>query len=309
MILTKKCIRNTNTLRGLIKEGNKFTIGVRGLDRFSNVLRRVGFTDFKNGHSILPSFDFGPVSLFNAEGKFIKHKDRPMETAYRTIEWRWKEWHGPYDRIERSRLVDVPYKRYPRTFIEPPSIEFTIVQTDDMGKILVGPTLDYVVANEQEIVHAINLFLEIFGECQFFTEELDEINKLPVKKLNWKILPPGERPWPQLKKEVQVIINEAPKGNRVIIEYRLETINKYKPNFAAVGEGGFRGYIVLGFDNKNLYVFENVRYGNAMYLFDRNWRELSKKTKAEILNKQLQLDRIIHKEGWDSKIRKWLRNK
>jgi len=308
MILTKKRIRNTNILKGMIEKGSQFTIGVKDLDRFSEILKEVGFPDkLKNGYSILPSFGFGPISLYNAEGKFIKHKDRPMETAYRTTEWRWKEWHGPYDRVEKSKLVDVPYKRYPRTFIQPPSIEFTIVQVNDADKVLVGPVVNYVVANEQKIVHTINLFLEIFGECQFFTKGLDEINKLPVKRLNWRILPPGQRPWSQLKKEIQLIIDEAPKGNRVVIGHRLETINKYKPNFAAVGEGGFKGYIVLGFDDKSIYTFENLRYGNATYFFDRNWRELSKKTKAEILNKKLQIDRVIHREGWDNKIRKWLK--
>jgi len=174
MILTKKRIRNTNILKGIIKEGSKFAVGVKDLDRFGEVLKEVGFSDeLKNGCSILPSFGFGPISLYNAEGKFMKHKDRPMETAYRMTEWRWKEWRGPYDRVEKSKLVDVPYKRYPRTFIKPPSIEFVIVQVNDADKILVGPTIDYIVANEEKIVHTINLLLEIFGECQFFTKGLE----------------------------------------------------------------------------------------------------------------------------------------
>jgi len=195
MILTKKRIRNINALRGVIKEGDKFTCGVKISNKFNEVLTKIGFSErLGAGESILPPSIFGPVSLYNAEGKFIVHKDKPKETAYRMAEWHWKEWHGPYDRVEQSKIVDVPYKRYPRTFVDPPSVEFTIFSTTNDERILIGPILEYNNANEQTIIHVVNLFLEIFGECQFFSENLDEIIKLPIKRLNWKILPPGQRP-------------------------------------------------------------------------------------------------------------------
>ena len=39
--------------------------------------------------------------------------------------------------------------------------------------------------------------------------------------------------------------------------------------------------------------------GNATYVFEENWEELSKLTKAEIIRGKLQKDRIIHRENWD----------
>lgn len=63
-------------------------------------------------------------------------------------------------------------------------------------------------------------------------------------------------------------------------------------------------YGVVGnkFNQRNIYTLESLYYGNATYIFGEKWEELSKKTKAEILNQNLQADRIIHREGWDSKI-------
>jgi len=95
------------------------------------------------GESILPPSSFGSVGRFNANGKYIRHRDRPMETAYTTVEWHWKEWHGPY-REERSKSVDRPYKRYPRTFVPPPSIEITILNTTKGESIIVSPSIEYV---------------------------------------------------------------------------------------------------------------------------------------------------------------------
>lgn len=303
MVITKKRIRNTNSLKGLIVNGSKFIVGIKNHPRFNNILTRAGFPiERKKGECILPAANFGPVSLYNAEGKFIIQKDQPMETAYRTREWHWKEWRGRYDTVERTEFVDVPYKRYPRTFVEPPSVELSVYSMKNGDIAIIGPILEFNDGNKEKIIHTVNLFLEIFGECQFFTEDIDEIIKIPIKRLNWRILPPGQMPWSQLKKVVDPLIEKAPKGNRVVISYRLETIAKYKPDFAAIGEGGFRGYIILGFTKKDIHTLESIYYGNATYIFGKKWEELSKKTKAEILNQNLQIDRVIHRKDWYHKV-------
>ena len=307
MLLTKKRIRSIDPLRPLIKKGATFSPGIKNLGRFSDVIERIGFSiPLESGASILPSVSFGPVSLYNAEGKYLIHKDRKKETAYRMAEWHWVEWHGP-DRVEQSKLVDVPYKRYPRTFLQPPAVELTLYAMTAGDLVLVGPNFKFEDANEQHIVHVVNLFLEIFGECQFFTENLEEIIRVPIKRLNWRILPPGQMPWSKLKTELRPVIKNASKGNRPLIEHRMEMINRFNPDFVAVGQGGFRGYVVLGFTKKNIYTLESLYYGNATYIFGEKWEDLSKRTKAEILNNDLQTDRIIHREGWDGKIDKWLR--
>jgi len=300
--IEKKSIRSLNPYKNLFEKKPKLIVGIPlDLTKNKELLRKIGFSSLlEEGEVVLPNYIFGTKSLFNAEGKYKIHKDQPLETAYRVAEWHWEEFNGPYDTISRSKLVDIPYKRYPRTFIEPPSIELKLVKDSDGNCMIISPEIP--VKEEGLVINSINLFLEIFGECQFFTEDLEPLSKIPVRRLNWKILPRGKRPWEQLKKEVGNLIKEAPKGNQVVIEHRLETINNFDPEFAAIGEAGFRGYIILGFPQKKVFMLESLYYGNATYIFDKNWEELSRLSKAEILNNNLQQDRVIHRVNWDSRI-------
>ncbi|MFA6005655.1 MAG: hypothetical protein WC775_04190 [Patescibacteria group bacterium] len=309
MIIQKKRIRNIYPYISHIAEGSKFIIGISSPERFALILESVGFpSPFKKGDSLLPKGS-GPVSSYNAEGKEIVHRDKPMETVYRQAIWHWKEWAGRYETVERSKIVDIPYPRYPRSFDPPPGIELNFSEDQDGNLLLVSLPYQKTTENENLIKHTINLFLELFGECQFFTNTFDSIIKTTVVRLNWEILPRGEMPWQQFKKHLDPLIKLAPKGNRPVLEYRLETINGYEPDFRAIGRGGFHGYIIHGFSNRGLFVLESIYYGNATYVFGEKWEELSKRTKAEILNEKLQKDRIIHSEEWEDKITNLMKQK
>lgn len=301
MIITKKRIREIENNFPTLKIGDKFQIGVKNLDRFKEKLNKIGFQNIEIGLTILPS-PIGKISLFNAEGIYLKDKSKPKETAYREVEWHWKEWHGRDQTIERSKTVYVPYKRYPRIFISPPSLELKILKNQQGENILVTPVFELNSENQKEIVHGVNLILEIFGECQIFSEDLDDILKTPTKRLNWKILPEGKMPWQKLKQELKNVLEAAGKGKRAVIGNRIETINKYNPEFVAVGTAGFTGYIILGFPKRNLYVLESAFYGNATYIFEKEWEKLSQMTKAEVLNESLQKDRLVHQKGWETRV-------
>ncbi len=303
MLIKKRRIRTLKPFKGVLSKYKNIIIGVSVDAENSKLSSKIGFTSkIENGETVLPSAQFGPVSSFNAEGKYLIHKDQPMEEVSRVTEWTWQEWHGPYQ-VERSKFVEVPYKRYPRTFIVPPSVELSISTIQNGIKLIVSPTID--VSDEDKVTHVVNLFLEIFGECQILDPKMGDVAS-PTRRLNWTILPQGQMPWSSLKKEVEKIIEETPKGNRSYLEHRLELINKHHPDFTAVGNAGFHGYIIMGFTNKNLFVLESPFYGNATYILENNWEELSQKTKAEIINANLCKDRLIHKDGWDLEINKLL---
>lgn len=303
MIITGRRIRNVATYLGWIKRGTNVTVGIKEISRYSDIFTKIGFTQkLEIGEVVLSAPVFGPVSRFNADGKYEIHRDKPKETAYRVIEWHWKEWHGPYDRVEQSKFVDVPYERYPRTFISPPSVELQVAASTKGEKIVVAPGMEFTKKNDSKLLHIINLFLEIFGECNVFAKGLKEIIKAPVRRLNWRVLPPGRYPWAKLRTEMKPIIQAAPKGNWKVIWDRFKTINQYNPDFHAIGKAGFRGYVIFGFTAKNLYVCESVYTGNATYVFDERWENLSQMTKAQILDRNLQTDRIIHRVKWYKRI-------
>jgi len=303
MQLQKKRIRNVEQYVKHIPQGNKIIIGISNPQRFPTILERIGFSkEYQSGETVLPPGDFGTVSIYNSEGKEFPRKDLPLETAYRQAEWQWTEWRGKYHTQRMSKIVDIPYKRYPREFIAPPSIELATHIDQNEGLLVVSPEISNISGNYELLKHTVNLFLEIFGECEFFTDNLEKIRANNTVHLNWEILPKGKMPWEQFKKTIEPLLKEAPKGNRPVLEYRLGIINKMEPDFRAVGRGGFHGYIIHGFTDKKLFILESMYYGNATYVFDDAWEELSKKTKAEILTEKLQKDRIVHLQGWEQKI-------
>ena len=230
-----------------------------------------------------------------------------METAYRSVIWRWKQWRGRYDSEEREKVVDVPYKRYPRTFVPPTSIEFLIRARTNGDKIVAVEPTDFTTANESWLLTAVNLFLEIFGECEILTQNLDNIIQAPVRQLNWNVLPLGQHPWKSILGGINPLIQKQPAGNQPLIRKRLETINSVGPEFVAVGRGGFTGYLVFAFPAKKLFVLESIHHGNATYVLGKKWETISKLSKAEILANNLHIHRVIHLADWEQNIRKILR--
>lgn len=301
-MIRQKRIRNLNKHVPSELQGGKVRVGMVIGDHYTARLKQIGFDKLSTGESVLPGI-VGPVSRFNAEGRQKVRRDLPMETAYRQILWSWTEHHGPNE-IEQTEIKEVPYQRYPREFIAPPSLALEVVEVDTEKQAIVAPLIEFNEASEAHLLHAINLLLEIFGECEVFSENLRTVLRAQVKRLNWKILPPGKHPWEKLQTQLEPMIQRARQGNRNLISHRLERVNQFNPEFVAIGTAGFTGYVVFGFPSKNRYIFESCLYGNATYVFDKDWEELSKWTKAEILSENRQRARIIHLANWEANLRK-----
>jgi hypothetical protein len=304
MKINQKRIRNLERHLPATFRDRRINIGLTDIQNHNSKLIGIGFTeDLSVGETVLPSV-VGPVTRFNAEGKNIVRRDLPKETVYRQIEWRWTERHGDRE-VEQTDFRYVPYERYPRDFV-PPSIELQIAADSQGNKLLVAGAFVYADANYQAIIHSINICLEIFGECEILTEDLQPIAPLETRRLNWDILPPGKQPWERIKEKIAPIVERAKKGNQGVILRRLEFMSQAIPELVAQGRGGFSGYIVFGFPRKNLYVLESIYYGNATYVFRENWEILSQLTKAEILSDKLHAARIVHQPGWEKEIRRLL---
>jgi len=306
LIIGKRKIKLDKNLF-IFPSGSKIILGLFVNEKLKNLLVEIGFTkDLNVGETVLPSAKFGPVCRYNAEGKIIIHKNKPMETAYRQAEWTWEQWAGYRGTETKSKIVDVPYKRYPRTFIPPPCTELSIIQNQKGEKIIVAPEQEINFQSPGALLHVINVFLEIFGQCEVLSKNLKEYTIVNMTRLNWRILPPGKWPWEKFEKEVKLLITQASENKQIVIKYRLQAIEKFGPEFIAIGQAGFSGYIAFGFPKKNLYVLESIYSGNATYIFEEKWEELSKMSKAQILQENLQKNRIIHRESWETEINKLL---
>lgn len=297
VIIKQKRIRNLSKLNG-VKEGTMIVpvVRVENLDKTAFI--KAGFTEKLDlGETILPN-KIGPITRYNADGGCLVHKDKPKETYYLMREWTYKKWVGGGDTEEVTDWVDVPRKRYPRTIIEPLALELAVMEDGRNEKLVCLPSVVFNESNSKLIIHEVNIMLELFGECEIVDYNLNPILKPTLKKLNWEVFPKGKMPWIKRKATLERFIVQARGKNSGVIRKRLETIYEHNPDFVAIGNGGFSGYLILGFEEKNLYILESTQVNNATYILENQWEDISKLSKAEILNNQYHKNRVIHSKQW-----------
>ena len=302
MVISQKRIRNAGKYLSGFGEGQNLYVSVAAAAVEHERLEEVGFvTPLAVGNRVLPSA-LGPASRFNAEGETRVRKDLPKER--RVIgqrEWKWKTWSGR-DRIPRSRIIDVVRPCYPIEMIPPPGLEIQVLETPGGALIIASDAVVYEPGSTETIIRLINVFLELFGECELLDESLESPLRSGAVRLNWQILPPGEYPWEVIEERLEDVVRDAPPGDRPVLWYRIGALERFHPTFHGVGRAGFRGYIVFGFPERGLFVLESPYWGNATYVLEKDWATISQMTKAEILHEQLHLARLIHRKGWEHEL-------
>lgn len=291
MRIEKNNIRTCEKYLAPIEKNKKIILGVK-ISELSNLdkLTKIGFSkNLEIGEKILPKY-LGPKTKFNGEGKSIPIKTLPKETFYMFREWSWTDYTGK----DYCKIVSIPRERYQRQIIPPPGIELNIGSDINGIKYIYIDPIIYTDKNYSYIVNGVNILLELFGFCNIYIDEFKPVI-VPTKKLNWTTLPPGKKTWEELEKN---ILNPIKKSKKVIFENRINILKSFLPSFIAIGHGGFSGYIVFGYEDKNIFILENLWYGNATYIFNENWETMSKLTKTEVLFNNLFKERIIHSPTW-----------
>ncbi len=83
-----------------------------------------------------------------------------------------------------------------------------------------------------------------------------------------------------------------------------------EPQKLVFGTSGFRRYFGA-LMRDDLVVFENIEYGNAVYVMFEEWEELSKKSRIDLLSGKYgeSFERVLHTSGWKSKLRSIIKGK
>lgn len=147
---------------------------------------------------------------------------------------------------------------------------------------------------DSDLLFAINLLQENTGVSGVVAAEKPDF--VFTSELNWELFPPGD---------LETVVTALCKGRRSVspdvVRERLELFEQFQPSEYLRGLGGNDHYIGAKYAD-DLVVFENLKYGNALYVLYENWLELSKRPRSELLKlKGSQFDRIIHTKGWETK--------
>jgi hypothetical protein len=302
MKIFKHHIRNIDHYLAGIPDGATFRIAAIVTPDLTARLGRAGFSPSPiEGETILPTV-VGRTSRFNAEGRYITRRDLPKERRYvRTIYWTWQQWAGNGQVEEHSDTKDIYRDCYPRDHVPPPAVELTVMRHGDRW-FVASPELQKVAGNGDHNKHVINLVLELFGGCEVLTDGLLPIEPPTVRRANWKFLPPGEYPWPRAKADLAERLDKLGAGTALVIMDRAEFLNSLGPDQIIVGAGGFSDYMAYTFPAHGIVIMEAVRRDNALYVFSMNWEQASQLTKAQIIQANVHLARVIHTKEWKQRV-------
>lgn len=282
---------------------NEFYIGIESSKLNEKDLLNIGITqDFiplVEGIDFLPS-KIGKFSTINADGLVIIRKDLPKEKFYQDLSYTWKEWHGR-EQVEFSGTRGYERFRFQRNRLDAPNTKVTTINIENSIWLLIK-----CVPNEENLLHKLNLALEVFGEFSIALDAKDGPIILPtkVKFVEWLILRSGILTEEEIKEKIENTISiKIKKTQRPIILQRLEYIRSKKPDEIAIGSAGYQGYVVYNFYKLGISILESEYPDNATYIFDsNNWEDLSKLSKTEILKGNLAKQRIFHDKDWTIKI-------
>lgn len=301
MRISKHHISNLDLYLGDIGAGSTFRVVAAFPDPPDALVERVGLAaPLRDGDTVLPRA-VGPISRFNARGRWDVRRDLPKEPRYiRTVTWRWTQWAGR-DQTEHEDFRDIYRDCYPRDQVLPPAVELTVTTIEGV-RHLSTPELTKSPDRAEHNKQRINLLLELCGSCELLTKDRRSLPLPSIRRANWRLLPSGEYPWTKIEAHIDAAVGKRSDDAKRVIWDRQQTIKEFGPDEIFVGEAGFDDYLAYVFRSRGIVVLESVRKDNAIYVFGLDWQRVSQLTKADIIRGGLHLTRIIHSTGWKTEL-------
>lgn len=250
--------------------------------------------------SVLPSVGVGRFSKRNIEGWEKKREDLPK--VIKTYSWESPNFgdastYGTHTCYQDREVYPVQIFE-PRMF----SIKVGLLNDPDVDtsfiKFEVDQTLDKNSDTfEEDLLFCLNLLQENTGVANVYASNASREDFIGTVFLDWEVFPPGESE--QLISALSRGRNGSSSKKEGLIEARIKLFNKLPVKQFIRGTGSFSAYIGALYDD-NLVVFENMNYGNALYILYDDWENVSKRSRLELLKGTTsKFDRIIHKDGWE----------
>ncbi len=119
-----------------------------------------------------------------------------------------------------------------------------------------------------------------------------------VMRVPWTMLPMGEGGIAQLTHYVREFQRRHPE--RRMHPERFDFAWSLEPTKVYMGNDEFEGYLALVFSHSGKVLLEHPEEGNAAYVFNENWRELSRLSKSVLLQRYCgSFERVLHRETGD----------
>ena len=249
----------------------------------------------------------GRYSKANVEGKDVVRKDLPM--VPKTYSWDTPNWG---DWSKGSHMHSMTRDVYQRDFIPPKELELSmelIESAADGSSFVVRISVDQVLDRRaddfgEELLYNLNLLQENVGSVAIFASSTTPEEYAATVRVDWEILPPGK-----VDDVVARMLRgkgEISKEQRRVMTDRVTVMSRMKPEAFITGTNGFLRYFGAKFSD-TFVAFENLRYGNALYVMFEGWELLSRRSRIDLLKgPRSGFERIEHREGWEEKFARML---
>lgn len=287
----KRILNPAKHLKNLVQDGKTFYIGF-GIKNLTDIARShpgiIDLIDNKQS-SVIVTGKKG-ILKENTKGKVVRKQPESKETI-------WKHIHYYSKRFGKDIDYDREFHIWEKELLHKYNLALESAITPQGETILHFPA--FIMDDNKETYlkagAAMNMAIALGSYFLPYDHKFEPL--VPVTKIdNKRILPPGNytvsEKLEMIKKD---LINT---GDGAVSEgnsYRFALLNEKEPSDVTMGLGGFNEYLMFEYANNDLMVLENLKTGNATFLFS-----LSKFHKREDLNKQTAitdpafLKRIIH---------------
>lgn len=245
--------------------------------------------------SSLPNPASGTWAKRNTNGWEIILKNEPMVTKTFTHESpNFGDWSRGSHQVSQDRDV------YQRVLFpgHASTIKVTEHKRDDEYVTLgfeLERVFDGIPSNESEFLFALNVFQESVGSSAIRPTDTNIDSYISSLQIDWEILPVGDRD--EVIRQIHTRLNPTPQEAKEISE-RLDFLLSLSPRDLITGSSGFARYVGARYGD-DLIAFENIRYGNALYIMFDDWERLSRMSRIELMNSDEKFERIVHRKGWE----------
>lgn len=285
--MAQYCIKQSRILNFRLPKGydpNKIQIGIPVTE---NEAIEIGLQNI--GDTVLPSGKYGATCRRNAYGYSYPDKSQPKENRYVST-----NWIQPFGNEYASSIaVDIYKPCYLQIEVPPMEIELVLFEDKNGRRFIIADLTPDI--RSKYLKETINIFLEVYGFCYIFSDEIRIGEMTKRQRCNWVILPPGEKPSVHITNQLRM----QGENDDTFDVSRLISLERYKSEQIVEGVNGFSGYYAYVFEKH--CVLESAIYGNATYIIPKeNWEILSQRTKQELIDSRVVVSKIIHTEKWEN---------
>lgn len=294
-------------LENLLKENDKYYIGfgIKNLTTEGVAYRDLAELIKGNINDLLARGRRGPLKE-NVDGKWARKQ--PGSKIDKEVHIKYTNKNGT--NVEYDRVYEV----WEKEMLHKYRLNLKKAVTPQSETILYFPLLEY----KDDSIHfskakaAMNIAIVLGGYFQIYNNVFEPIVPITAT-LGRKILEKGSGNVLDKLREIKenLIINsdeDVNSGN----SYRFAVLKEHNITDVYNGIGGFNEYFQFEFADDNILILENLRAGNATFIF-----KLSEFNPQVTLDKQNVrkengfLERVVHTnlENWRSKLLKYLKPK